>query len=160
MALPVTVVAGHNAAIMALAEVKASDLIRTVNLIKDLCQYAIGETQFTPTPVYRLIQLQSSLFRHKDHITTNNLAAADVRQVLVDHYGYASLAAVAADIQAASAAFNNLTAELENVIAVARAAGQIVDTDPTTGELQEALASVADTANLRATATAVLATME
>lgn len=158
MPLPTSVNAGHQAAITALDEVKAGELIRTVRLIKDLCEYAVGETASTPTRVYRLLQLQSSLFRHKNHITSEGLVTLGTRTVIASNgYGYQNANQVQQDVQAASAAFNALTVELENVIAVARTAGQIVDTNPTTGELQEALVSVADTANLRAAAQAVIA---
>lgn len=155
MAFPTTVTAEHTAAVRATDEVKAAEFVQRVNLIKDICSYISGEANMRAR---RLVDLQGSLFDHKSFIQTQSLNTAGSRQVIADNYPqYTTAAEVLTDIQSANQAFNSLTAEIETVLSAIRAAGQYVDTNPTTGEKTEVIIPEASMTALRALASSVQA---
>ena len=157
MAFPTTVNMALTDALRATSEQKAVELIGQVKLIKDICSYISGEPTITAR---RLHDLQGSLFDHKDFITSQSLVTAGSRTAIADAYvRYANAAAVTTDIQAANAAFGNLTAEIESVLGPIRAARQFIDNDPTTGQRVEYVIPEADLTALRALASTVLASL-
>lgn len=157
MAFPTTVNQALSDALRATAEQKAVELIGRVRLIKDICSYLSGE----PTiKARRLYDLQGSLFDHKDFIQSQNLNTGQSRAAIADAESqYVNEAAVQADIQAANSAFNQLTAEIENVLGAIRAVRQLIDNDPVTGQRINPDIPEADLVALRALASSVLASL-
>ena len=157
MAFPTTVNTALRDALRATPEQKAAELIQRVKLIKDICSYLSGE----PTlKARRLFDLQGSLFDHKTFIQAENLVTAGSRAVIAaTDPQYADAAAVQADIAAANQAFNQLTVEIENVLSAIRAARQLIDNDPVTGERIDPNIPEDDLTALRALAASVLGSL-
>lgn len=138
-------------------ETKAIELIRRANLIKDLAAYISGEI---PMRARRLADIQGSLFDHKNAIATQNLVTAGVRSfIAANDPQYANAAAVGADIQAVNSDFNQLTTEIETVLAQARAIGRFTDNDTVTGAKTELQIPEANMTSLRAFASSVQASL-
>jgi len=157
MPFPTTVNQALTDALRATAEMKAAELISRANLIKDIAIYISGEV---PMPARRLSDLQNSLFDHKAFIQTESLNTAESRAVIASTYpAYANAAEVLSDIQAANGQFVQFTVEIEAVLALARAAGQLIDNDPATGAVIELEVPEANMIALRAFASTLQASL-
>ena len=162
MALPTALKASLSAAVNVTPERKAEELVLVLKLIRDICTLVIDESLAGPVTALRLVQFQNSLFRHKAFIQSQSLVTAESRAMIATHWPekYANAAAVTTDIQASNTQFNLLTDEFELAIAAARVKGQLIDTNPTTGEQQDVTMTTAELADLRTQAQAVLATID
>lgn len=157
MALQTTVNQALTDALRAAPEYKAIELLGRAKLIKDIASYLSLEIGEVPMKARRLSQLQNSLYNHKKFIQTQNLNTSGSRAVIAaTDPQYADAAAVLVDIQAANDAFVRFTQEIESVLTIARAANQIVDNDPTTGQVIEPTVDEADMTALRAYASVVM----
>lgn len=108
----------------------------------------------------RLIEQQNALSQVKSNLQNwqyGSLTNLEVRQKLVDiaPASYTDQASVQADIQAANGAFILLADEIESLLVIARANGQLYNADPITGLAIEMLLSAPETDALRARAVTV-----
>lgn len=107
-----------------------------------------------------LVQKQNSLVQVRQMFLAwpyGSLTDVNVRARLVEEYPdvYANVAAVATETSAVNQAFIALQAALEVAIATARAAGQLIDSDPVTGVEMQMELQAAEVADLLAAAAAV-----
>lgn len=140
---------------------RAYQFLLFVREVKIKCNELISDVDLpVGITAKRVVEQQNALSQVKDSLQNwpfGSLTSLEVRQKLVDLVpaSFPDEGSVQADTQAANIAFNNLSAEIEALLVVARAAGQLYNADPVTGLETQMLLSAPETDALRARAVTV-----